>query len=1138
MKNILKNKYKLFTLIAAVTILFASCSNGNQIKNPKVPQGKARITFGVQVENASETMDRSISDVQKISSTPIQLSQIEKIVLVVKKYESSDLSQTPVDYFDSDKVCESNGSQTAYAKFTDQEFEFDFGWYRFDLELYIKNNDEYVQCYYAQNLQQKIDSSTTKITFNAVACDGKGDLSVKFAFPYNPEISDRDATLPIYKISAELYTDFTCQTPYSDSADEHVFIDDYSSVYNDLYWNGWDELSEEQKGDPANAQYKPPYEMAYTYTVTDLSAGKYYLKYVLYYALSSFGNNGPETLFIPFNTIGPVPVEMGINGVQSTIQIEEDDINQLPAYKGNFVFDSSLIDITCEPLTSDFYLNKGSVIFRVKDHDSNAFINPQNVSVELYYGNQELDSSYYTLDTAKYNGTLGEPDFDPYYEFKLKEGRPLLTGGKYQLAIIATKPAGETTDFNTPVFYSSRTIDIDVKPQEYFEFNAGDYDNASALAQEMYNSMQGLRNDASIRIYGTPNGGNGYYSGISGALGGFGNSLIDLDMSEMELDSEMDYHDKFSNFFRLRSVKLPAGLHSLSFGAIETCLNLEEIEFTIDDNYGINFIQGPIQNTPSLKQFKISNKSNKETNLFTLDDGKVLLSKTSDSTASIIAVASAATQITLPLDGDISVTGIDQYAFTGAKASSITGLDNITTIGQYAFSGNKSGASLYLPNVETIGDWAFYQAELTSITGLTKLTEIGNSQYGSVFEKAKITTITGLSNVTHVGPTVFAEADIKTFDFGPALQTIDNYAFKNSKIESLGTNVTGITSIGDSAFEGSNITAIPDLTHLTTGLGSNAFKDCKNLQTVTVDENFIDIMDRRTTYDSFDGCVTKNLIINCDFILSYSGDSYSMSYTIDNKTKTTSKISIIDKFNVTDTLTFNKKVTLPDLTYTNNPQDNTYGFFSQSQGGQGSSDWVGLAHLVFNDTSIIGKGQFNNFHYLSSITFDDANNLSEIGEQAFWLNSSHGLYSAELEENTDMHKAGTRRPQDIVLNGVRKIGYQAINKVTEEGTLTIPESVLAIQTGAFDGVMYGVAIVVQGQDGDNWLLLSGSNAEAQINTWLVTPESSLPAVSTDSEANPKIEKNDTTNDGITYDKLTCPSYNANGNKWYYRWTSN
>ena len=56
MKNILKNKYKFFTVLAAVTILFASCSNGNQTKNPELSQGKARISFGVQVEKASEAL--------------------------------------------------------------------------------------------------------------------------------------------------------------------------------------------------------------------------------------------------------------------------------------------------------------------------------------------------------------------------------------------------------------------------------------------------------------------------------------------------------------------------------------------------------------------------------------------------------------------------------------------------------------------------------------------------------------------------------------------------------------------------------------------------------------------------------------------------------------------------------------------------------------------------------------------------------------------------------------------------------------------------------------------------------------------------------------------------------------------------
>ncbi|MBP5602076.1 MAG: leucine-rich repeat domain-containing protein [Treponema sp.] len=1090
MKNMNKNKYKIFAVLAAVTVLFLSCNNGLQTKKSG-QDGKAHISF--KIDNIAREM----------KSASIGWNNIKKIVIKISKYDSAD-SQTPVSYCDdlawTTSVNADTGNLiTAYDKLQDDEIEIEYGWYKFDLELYLDTAGQNL-CFSGGKSKERITDETTQLSFNVNPNPaGTGDLKLTFSIEYDPETME-DPPI-VYKIQAALYSDIACTDTYliADSEDSKDMTEIYDELRN-TYNTNWNNVSIDER-DPT---YEPPYAAEWDYEVQNLPIGEYYLKYTLFYGIETYNMQTGEvvnTEYVKLNTITE-PVKINNLGIQETIELDLEKINKLPDVKGNFVFDSSLIDITCEPLTSDFYLNNGTVIFRVKDHDSNAFINPENVSVELYYGNQELDSSYYTFDAAKYNGTYGEPDFDPYCEFKFKESKPLLTGGKYQLAIIATKPAGETTDFNTPVFYSSRTIDIDVKPKAYFEFDAGDYADAAELGDAIEDNLKGLRSDVEIKIYGTPEDleeiyinsdsiytARDYYSTISEKLKEMVKyNLVDLDMSQLDCAYEMG-ESAFNNCGCLNSIKLPASLHKIDSEAIKGATNLKTIEFTIDDNYYdiydisldasaffnlTDFVQDyPVTYLSALEKIKVTNNTENETNLYTIDNGKILLCKTGASTASVKMVIPSETQIALPTDGDVSITKIEDFAFAGSEA----------------------------------------------------------------------TTITGLSNVTSVGQGAFKESKIKTFDFGSALERVDSRAFKSSKLETLGTNVNGITYIGDHAFERSEITAIPDLSHLSTNLGSDAFKSCTNFQTITVDENFVDIINsNRVTYDSFASCSTKNLIINCDFILSYTNGSdssggYDLSYTIDGVTNTTSKTSIINMFRVTDTLTFNKKVTLPALTYnTTTPSDSgDNGFFSSSQG---SYDRVGLAHLVFNDTSIIGKGQFNKFRYLSSITFNDASNLSEIGDQAFWLGNSMQLYSAEYDDSIGQQKPGTRRPQDIVLNGVRKIGYQAINKVTEEGTLTIPESVLAIQNGAFDGVMYGVAIEVEGQDSDNWLLLSGSNAETQINTWFAAPESSLPAVSTDSEANPKIEKNDITNDDITYSELTKPTSNYNGNKWYYRWTSN
>ena len=1095
MKNM--NNKKLFAVLAVVTVLFASCNNGLQTKNSEQPEGKARISF--RIDDVSRNM----------KSDNIGWNDIRRIVIKVKKYDTlasggADSSKSPVQYCNdifwmttTDSV--TNEISTAYDKLQTYEQEFDFGWYKFDLELYLDTSGT-KQCYYGGTMESKIDSSTTQLTFRAIPTGtGTGDLNVKFCWDYYPVLPESADNLPILYMEAGLYSDLACTEAVTGSELEKDLQEDYSDAET-FYNNNWNYLDDDQR-DPDNA---PPYEISWNYEVQSIPIGTYYLKYTLYYTNSVYDEGTGD--YISENIkLNSFVEEVKINGlgISETREFEQDDVNKIPVIKGGIIFNSTLIDIECDSDNSgsDFYLNNGTITFRVKDHDTKEFINPNNVSVELYYGSQRVDESYYSFDNSQ-TGTYGEEDLDRVFEFKLKEDKPLLAGGKYQLSIIATKPASASANTSGPFFYSARTIDLDVKPLSYFEFNAGDYDDAAELGDAIEDNLKGLRSDVEIKICGTPNdleeiyinsdsiySARDYYSTISEKLKEMVKyNLVDLDMSQLDCAYEMG-ESAFNNCECLNSIKLPASLHKIDSEAIKGATNLKTIEFTIDDNYYdiydisldasaffnlTDFVQDyPVTYLSALEKIKVTNNTENETNLYTIDNGKILLCKTGASTASVKMVIPSETQIALPTDGDVSITKIDDFAFAGSEA----------------------------------------------------------------------TTITGLSNVTSVGQGAFKESKIKTFDFGSALERVDSRAFKSSKLETLGTNVNGITYIGDHAFERSEITAIPDLSHLADNLGSDAFKSCTNFQTITVDENFVDIINsNRVTYDSFASCSTKNLIINCDFILSYTNGSdssggYDLPYTIDGVTNTTSKTSIINMFRVTDTLTFNKKVTLPALTYnTNTPSDSgDNGFFSSSQG---SYDRVGLAHLVFNDTSIIGKGQFNKFRYLSSITFNDASNLSEIGDQAFWLGNSMQLYSAEYDDSIGQQKPGTRRPQDIVLNGVRKIGYQAINKVTETGTLTIPESVLAIQNGAFDGVMYGVTIEVEGQDSDNWLLLSKTNAEAQIDTWLTTPESSLPAESTDDEANPKIEKNDITNDDITYSELTWPTSNYSGNKWYYRWTSN
>ena len=1022
MKNILNNKYKLFTVLAAVTILFASCSNGTQTKNSGMPEGKALVSFKVQIpENIPENSSRAVEDVQKIASDPIGWDDIQKIVLKIEKYNAENQLVSYYDDFEweTSVAADTGIKTTAYDKMQAADpVELEFGIYAFDAKMYLDTQEE-EQCYWACTYESHINSSTETITLNAAPA-GTGDLTVNFSLNFSPNASED--CYPSLK--AGLYYNAGCTTPKIDLTEI-----DSEGNFN-----------------------------------VSVSEGTYYLKYVYYMNIyKEYDYDLQQSVYdeIPLNTVGPIPVYINAKGAQATIEIEEDDFNTLPGQKGTFIFDSTLIDIVSEPIADDFYLNNGTVIFRVKDHDTKEFINLDNVSVELYYGSQMVESSYYTLSDEE-SGTDGEPDFDYVIKFNLNEDKPLLTGGKYQLSIIATKPAGAAVDTSVPFFYSARTIDLTVKPQVYFEFDVTNK-TASELGMAMSEKLKALRNDASIKIYGTPkdvesmeingttyNKAKNYISYIASVLGyGIKNNLVDLDISQMKLVYELKYGNGFQSCDSLRSIKLPPSLHEISMFGLTGCQNLQTIEFTIDDNdygvYDIQFQGNPFDALPSLEQFIITNPKNKQTNCFTLDDGKVLLSMMTQTTARIILVASEADEIALPLNSDISVTRIEGNTFSYSRASVITGLDNVTTLADQAFKDYQGGASINLPNVETIGDYIFQGAELNALTGLSKVTQIGNY----AFKEAKITTLTGLSNVTSVGSAAFDSAEIQTLDFGPKLSVINGSAFKDSKVETLGTNVTGITSIGDSAFEGSHITAIPDLSKITssTDLGIKAFKNCWYIQEITIDQDFLDfisssVVNNDSENGTFVGCNVQNLIIDVDLAPEYGKVGEATSATYNNGWDT--KRTAINMFKVENKLTFNKTVTLPDLS----TELNVFGmgsindqFFNKSLSS--------LQAVEFKAKSIIGIRQFTKCEKLASITFNDASNQSEIRQEAFWINPSK-------EQNTsagpELSSEVQRPVSNIVLTGVRKIGYQAINKVTEAGTLTIPESLIAIQGGAFSGI--------------------------------------------------------------------------------------
>ncbi len=253
------------------------------------------------------------------------------------------------------------------------------------------------------------------------------------------------------------------------------------------------------------------------------------------------------------------------------------------------------------------------------------------------------------------------------------------------------------------------------------------------------------------------------------------------------------------------------------------------------------------------------------------------------------------------------VTGVAENAFNGhTEIKKIVMTDNITKIGEKAFYGCTNLKSFkWSKNLIDVGNDAFLNTEF--YTNLTKdpnafydlpsgvLIYVGNDYFkantalvsDSVFndasKKADIETKYGATNILAFSslnvkkiasgaiknndkivyldmPNSFDEvcdstfyncSSLKAIDFSnSSITTIESYAF--SSCENL-TNITlsdKLTSIGQEAFAEAAITAVPDISSVTS-FGSGVFKNCKNLEEVVypVNENLT-----KVPADMFNGC--------------------------------------------------------------------------------------------------------------------------------------------------------------------------------------------------------------------------------------------------------------------------------------------
>jgi len=149
-----------------------------------------------------------------------------------------------------------------------------------------------------------------------------------------------------------------------------------------------------------------------------------------------------------------------------------------------------------------------------------------------------------------------------------------------------------------------------------------------------------------------------------------------------------------------------------------------------------------------------------------------------------------------------SVTYIGKNAFESCWNLTEITVPAKITIGEWAF--NASGLTMVTIGAASIGDRAFMNCErLASVTLLPGVTSIGVR----AFQHCKFTSITIPASVTRIRSSAFENCLFLSYaNIGAA--SIGDYAFKDCKNLASVTLLPGVTSIGDSAFQSCKFTSI------------------------------------------------------------------------------------------------------------------------------------------------------------------------------------------------------------------------------------------------------------------------------------------------------------------------------------------
>ena len=418
--------------------------------------------------------------------------------------------------------------------------------------------------------------------------------------------------------------------------------------------------------------------------------------------------------------------------------------------------------------------------------------------------------------------------------------------------------------------------------------------------------------------------------------------------------------------------------------------------------------------------------------------------------------------------------------FTSSEtASSImenSGADQVIYIAQ------ATGASEVFYSLKSVEDFSSFSIDGT--TGEVTLTEDPDYETKSSYSFTVIAT-DGLGNTSEQAVSlsiddIDAAAELITFalnDAGTEYSVINYpYSASGSLVIPSTFNGRAVTSIGDSAFQDSNLSGIT-IPEGVTSIGSEAFQDCDSLSKITISDSVNSI-----GHYAFAGCSSLTSL-NIPESVSSIGDYMVIDCL------SLSSITVSDgnnSFSSIDGVLYNKTGDSL-LIYPMNKAGDSY-IISDSVNSIGTSAFDSCSNLVTiiipDSVTSIGESAFYYCSALASITIPDGvtsiensafygcssltnilipNSVTVIGNYAFYYCNS--LISVTIPDSvTSIGEYAFYLCDSLISvtipDSVTSIGEYAFYYCSALASITIPESVTLIERGAFAACSSLVTVVI------------------------------------------------------------------------------